>query len=241
MSIQIQHLRKTFSSGDILTIGLDDVSLSITQGQFVTITGPSGSGKSTLLYLIGGIDRPDQGMIRVGNTDVHACSETALAQYRLREVGFIFQAFHLLPNLTVYTNVVLPAMLLKTAPHSLHQRANDLLERLGIIDHRHKLPHELSGGQQQRVAIARALINDPWLLLADEPTGNLDSESGAQVLEVLGDYHSQGKTLLMVTHDPRIARRGQRSLHLRDGHIVNDTTTVIQADEVMDATIEQVA
>jgi putative ABC transport system ATP-binding protein len=223
MPIEINNLRKTFTTGVVATTALDAVSLTIEPGQFVTITGPSGSGKSTLLYLIGGIDRPDSGTLQVNQTNVNGCTERELAHYRLTEVGFIFQAFHLLPNLTVYNNVVLPAMLAKMPIKRFEERATTLLERLGMAAQRNKLPHQLSGGQQQRVAIARALINDPWLLLADEPTGNLDSEAGAWVLNLLIEEHQQGKTLLMVTHDSAIASRGERCLQLRDGRIVGDT------------------
>jgi putative ABC transport system ATP-binding protein len=184
--------------------------------------GPSGSGKSTLLHLLGGLDRPSGGSVRLGGQEIHSLDETALARFRRKHIGFVFQFFNLVDTLTIQTNVELPALLERGRDkRALRLRSSALLERLGIADQASKHPWELSGGQQQRAAIARALINDPDLLLADEPTGNLDSASGLQVLDILDDFNRRGQTLVVVTHDALAAARAREVLVLGDGRLVD--------------------
>jgi putative ABC transport system ATP-binding protein len=220
--VEIVDLCKTYRSRETAFEALRGVSMEVPEGEYLAVMGPSGSGKSTLLHLIGGLDQPSAGSIRVGEHALHAMGETALARFRRAHVGFVFQFFNLIDNLTVLTNVELPALLsTQTDKKAIRERAYELLERLGIGDQAEKHPWELSGGQQQRAAIARALINQPTLLLADEPTGNLDSASGQDVLDVLGDFGRQGQTILMVTHDAYAAARARHVLLLRDGCLVD--------------------
>jgi putative ABC transport system ATP-binding protein len=196
--------------------------LDIEQGDFVAIMGESGSGKSTLLHIAGGLDKPTTGSVVVGDQHIDSMSETELAKFRRAEVGFIFQFFNLVENLSVRANVELPALLeRREKKKEIRRRSSDLLERLGIADQADKHPWELSGGQQQRVAIARAFINNPTLLLADEPTGNLDSSSGEEVLEILRDFNTQGQTILMVTHAASAAALAKYVLFIRDGLLVD--------------------
>jgi putative ABC transport system ATP-binding protein len=219
--VVVRALTKVFPGGGEALRAVSDVSFELEPGGFVAITGPSGSGKSTLLHLLGGIEKPTAGEILVAGTAIHALGEPDLARYRLKQVGFIFQAFHLIPNLTIYNNVAMPGLLAGAASAPLRKRVMTLLESMGIPDKADRLPHELSGGQQQRAAIARAMVNDPDLIMADEPTGNLDSASGEAVLQLLGELNDRGKTLLMVTHDARIASWAGRQLRMRDGKLVS--------------------
>jgi len=220
--IEIADLTKTYQMGDVTFEALKGVSLNISAGDFVAIMGPSGSGKSTLLHLVGGLDQPSNGSIAVSEYILQAMNETALAKFRRTHIGFVFQFFNLIDNLTIQANVELPALLAdKKDKKGIRKRSNELLEKLGIGDQAQKHPWELSGGQQQRVAIARALINHPTLLLADEPTGNLDSASGRQVLDILSEFNQQGQTILIVTHDALAAARARQVLFLRDGLIVD--------------------
>jgi putative ABC transport system ATP-binding protein len=222
--VEINDLQKTYQTGTVTCEALKGVSIDISAAEFVTVMGHSGSGKSTLLHLIGGLDRPTSGSVKVGDYALHTMSETALARFRRGNIGFVFQFFNLIDNLTVRANVELPGLLANSRSKSaIRERSNRLLERLGIASQAEKHPWQLSGGQQQRVAIARALINHPTLLLVDEPTGNLDSASSQTVLDILDACHDEGQTILMVTHDPRAAARGQRVLFLHDGRIVNQT------------------
>ncbi len=219
--VEIADLTKTYHIGDVAFTALRGVSMEMTAGDSVAIMGPSGSGKSTLLHLIGGLDRPTGGSVTVDGYSLQTMDETALAKFRRTHIGFVFQFFNLVDNLTVLDNVELPALLAdRRDKKRIRRRAGELLERLGIADQAQKYPWELSGGQQQRVAIARALINHPTLLLADEPTGNLDSASGRQVLDILSEFNQQGQTILIVTHDAVAAARARRVLFLRDGLIV---------------------
>jgi putative ABC transport system ATP-binding protein len=221
--VKIIGLHKTYQTREVTFEALRGVSLEVTRGEYLAVMGPSGSGKSTLLHLVGGLDQPSAGSIRIGDYALHEMSETALAKFRRAHVGFVFQFFNLIDNLTVLTNVELPALLSAQVDRkAIRKRAGELLDRLGIANQANKHPWELSGGQQQRVAIARALINEPALLLADEPTGNLDSASGQSVLDVLGDFNRQGQTILMVTHDVFAAARAQCVLLLRDGCVVDN-------------------
>ena len=219
--VRVQGLKKTYRTGSIHFEALRGVSLDIEQGDFVAIMGESGSGKSTLLHIVGGLDQPTAGTVMVGAQCIDSMSETKLAIFRRAEIGFVFQFFNLVENLNVRANVELPALLERCKKKEIRQRSTELLERLGIVDQAEKHPWELSGGQQQRVAIARAFINTPSLLLADEPTGNLDSSSGNEVLEILRDFNAQGQTILMVTHAASAAALAKYVLFIRDGLLVD--------------------
>jgi putative ABC transport system ATP-binding protein len=219
--VQVQDLKKTYQTGSVRFEALRGVSLDIEQGDFVAIMGESGSGKSTLLHIVGGLDQPTTGSVIVAEQRLDNLSETRLALFRRAEIGFVFQFFNLVENLSVRANVELPALLERRKKKDTRQRSSELLERLGIADQADKHPWELSGGQQQRVAIARAFINHPTLLLADEPTGNLDSSSGDEVLGILRDFNAQGQTILMVTHAAAAAALAKYVLFIRDGLLVD--------------------
>jgi putative ABC transport system ATP-binding protein len=220
--VTIADLRKIYQTGTVTYEALKGISLEVTSGDFIAIMGPSGSGKSTLLHLVGGLDHPDTGSVIVEGQALHAMDETALAKFRRTHIGFIFQFFNLIDNLTIRANVELPALLAdKKNNKAIRRRSDELLERLSIADQAQKHPWELSGGQQQRVAIARALINSPTLLLADEPTGNLDSASGQDVLNILCEFNQQGQTIMMVTHDAFSAAKAGQVLFIRDGRLVD--------------------
>jgi putative ABC transport system ATP-binding protein len=214
--VQLNSVTKVYQGG--ITGALNGVSLTIRKGEFAVIMGPSGSGKSTLLNLVAGLDRPTSGTVAVGKTNIDKLSEAGLARFRRDHVGLVFQFFYLLPNLTALENVLLPAQL---KGNNAATRAGELLDRLGIKEVADRYPARLSGGQQQRVAIARALINEPPLLLADEPTGALDTQSGEQVMELFAQLHRDGQTVVFVTHDPRLATRyATRLISVTDGRIV---------------------
>ena len=216
--IRLNDVTKVYQGG--ITGALDGVSLTVEKGEFTAIMGPSGSGKSTMLNLVAGLDRPTSGTIAVGGTDLAKLSEAGLARFRRDHIGFVFQFFHLLPNLTALENVLIPAQL---KGNSAAGRAREMLDLLAIKDIADRYPARLSGGQQQRVAIARALINNPTLLLADEPTGALDTHSGEQVMQLLGQLHGEGQTILLVTHDAKLAtRNAARVISVMDGKIVDD-------------------
>ena len=220
--VQAIDVTKIYQTGDVKFHALRGISLELAAGEFVAVMGPSGSGKSTLLHLLGGLDKPSQGTVVVGGTDLLPLRESALAKFRREKIGFIFQFFNLIDNLTIQANVELPALLARRENRkAIRRRSTHLLEILGVIDQRKKYPWQLSGGQQQRIAIARSLINQPALLLADEPTGNLDSKSGTDVLNILSEFHQQGQAILMVTHDARAAARAQCVLFLHDGCLVD--------------------
>ena len=221
--ISVRDVHKTYAAGDKPFVALRDVSLNVAPGEFVAVMGPSGSGKSTLLHLLGGLDRPASGEVMVAGQPLHTMSETQLALFRRGHIGFVFQFFNLIANLTVRDNIELPALLNGNARGSeISRRADALMETLGIAEQSAKLPAQLSGGQRQRVAIARALINRPDLLLADEPTGNLDSTSGAEVLRLFKELNAQGQTLVLVTHDAAAAAHASRVVFIRDGQIVGE-------------------
>jgi putative ABC transport system ATP-binding protein len=221
--IQARGLRKDYGSGEGLVRALDAVDLDVHRGEAVAVMGPSGCGKSTLLHLIGGLDHPSAGQLLVAGHRVDELPERALAQLRRDEIGFVFQSFQLMDELTAQENVELPALLAGRSPNQARARATSLLERVGLADRARHLPAMLSGGQRQRVAIARALVNDPAIVLADEPTGNLDSASAFDVLSLLEDLHAQGLTLVIVTHDERIATAADRLISMRDGAFVDET------------------
>ncbi|HKV31373.1 MAG TPA: ABC transporter ATP-binding protein [Candidatus Dormibacteraeota bacterium] len=216
--VRLTDVTKVYQGG--ITGALNGVSVTVEKGEFTAIMGPSGSGKSTMLNLVAGVDRPTSGTVVVGGSDLGRLGETGLARFRRDHIGFVFQFFYLLPNLTALENVLIPAQL-KGKPAG--GRARELMERLGIAEVADRYPARLSGGQQQRVAIARALINQPTLLLADEPTGALDTRSGEQVMELIGELHRDGQTVLLVTHDAKLAtRHATRVISVMDGTIVDD-------------------
>lgn len=221
--IELNNVTKTVRSGtEDLTI-LDDVSFDIPSGQFVAVTGASGSGKSTLLGLIAGLDAPTSGKIVVDGDDVTASSEDGLARIRSEKIGFVFQSFHLIPSLTAFENILIPMELLGV--DNVRDRASRLLDAVDLANRGHHYPSELSGGEQQRVAIARAFANRPKILLADEPTGNLDSKNGGHIFDLMKNLHAENNvTLVLVTHDPALAEQAQRRIVLADGRIVSDET-----------------
>jgi putative ABC transport system ATP-binding protein len=216
--VRLTEVTKVYQGG--ITGALSGVSVAVEKGEFAAIMGPSGSGKSTMLNLVAGLDRPSSGTVTVGGTDLGKLGEAGLARFRRDHIGFVFQFFYLLPNLTALENILIPAQL---KGNVVPGRARALLEQLGIKDVADRYPALLSGGQQQRVAIARALINNPTLLLADEPTGALDTHTGDQVMELLGELHRDGQTILLVTHDAKLAtRHAARVISVMDGKIVDD-------------------
>ena len=218
--IHARGLTRRYHVGKSVVAALADVDLTVPRGEFTALVGPSGSGKSTLLNLIGGLDRPSSGDVRVDSLSLGTATESERVRYRRERVGFIFQSFNLLPTYTALENVEAPLMLAEIPKSERRDRALKLLESVGLGPRVQHLPNELSGGEKQRVAIARALANRPWLLLADEPTGNLDSKTGAAVLDLLCNLvKAQGLTMIMVTHDSEVAARADRIIHLRDGSI----------------------
>jgi putative ABC transport system ATP-binding protein len=222
--IELSDIRRDYVVGGELVHALDGVDLKVDAGEYISIMGPSGSGKSTLLNVIGLLDRPTSGVYRLNGEDVSGLPDDALAEHRQRQIGFIFQFFHLIPRLTALENVELPLVLAGTAPRARRERASEVLESVGLKPRMHHRPDQLSGGERQRVAIGRAIVMRPSTLLADEPTGNLDSKSGAEVLEIIEHLNRGGIALLVVTHDPAVGSRARRHLTLRDGKIVGDRT-----------------
>ena len=220
--LQVEHLTKTYGDGDTAVRALDDVSLTVAAGEFVAIIGSSGSGKSTLLHLIGGVDRPTSGTVRVNGEDVFDRSEEELAVFRRREVGLVYQFYNLVPVLDVVENMCLP-VLMDGRPVN-QARLENMLHVLGLEGREHHLPNQLSGGQQQRVAIGRALMNAPAVVLADEPTGNLDSKNSAEIMHLLRKSNRElGQTLIVITHDEDIALSADRVIALEDGRVASDT------------------
>jgi putative ABC transport system ATP-binding protein len=218
--IELDHVTKTYTATGVDVHALRDVSLRIAEGEFVAIAGASGSGKSTLMHILGCLDVPSTGAYRLAGRDVSSLAEDELAGVRNRQIGFVFQQFNLLLSLSAWRNVELPLVYMGIGRHERHERALDALERVGLgerVDHR---PGELSGGQQQRVAVARALVSQPAILLADEPTGNLDSHSTGDVLELLRSLHLQGRTVVLITHEQDVAAAAQYTVQLRDGEVV---------------------
>lgn len=223
--VQLENVQRHYRIGGQTVAALAGVTLEVPRGQFVAIVGPSGSGKSTLLNILGCLDRPSGGRYCLDGTDVSTFDDERASDFRNRRIGFVFQSFHLLPRLTVLENVLLPRRFLRESIAGLDARAQTLLERMGLHERLHHRPEQLSGGQMQRVAIARALLMRPALLLADEPTGNLDSKSAADVLGLIEEVHGQGQTVVLVTHDADVAARAQRQIHLRDGRVERDEVT----------------
>ncbi|MBC8003215.1 MAG: ABC transporter ATP-binding protein [Opitutaceae bacterium] len=220
--VSIRNLSKIYLQGDINVTALNNVSLDIARGEFLTLMGPSGSGKSTLLHIIAGIDRPTSGECRVQEIDVTRLTESELADWRNQNVGFVFQTFNLIPVLTAFENVELPLLLTRLNGRERRKQVETALGLVGLGERSHHLPKQLSGGQEQRVAIARALVTDPGLIVADEPTGNLDSNSAQEVLQILQSLsRTAAKTVIMVTHDPKAAAFGSRAIHLEKGELTN--------------------
>jgi putative ABC transport system ATP-binding protein len=221
--VRARGLTRHYAGDGVTVRAVDGVELVIERGEAVSVMGPSGCGKSTLLHLLGGLERATAGELSLDGRPVDRLSEAAWARLRRRTIGFVFQAFHLVDELTAVENVALPAQLVGAPPRRARQRAMRLLDRLGVADRAGHLPDRLSGGQRQRVALARALVNEPLLVLADEPTGNLDSQATGEILRLFAELRETGQTLLLVTHDPRVAATGDRLLTMRDGLIVEDT------------------
>jgi len=221
--LRARGLRKDYGKGEGLVRAVDEVDLDVATGETLAVMGPSGCGKSTLLHLLGGLDRPSAGELWLNDRRIDRLSERALAGLRRQEIGFVFQAFHLMDELTARENIELPALLAGRSPREARRRALALLDRVGLADRADHLPSALSGGQRQRVAIARALVNDPLVVLADEPTGNLDSAATLDVLRLFEQLHASGLTLVIVTHDERVAATADRLVSMRDGALVDET------------------
>jgi putative ABC transport system ATP-binding protein len=228
--IEIDQLTKIYEMGDVQVVALDGVSLNVQAGEFLAIMGPSGSGKSTLMNILGCLDRPTSGTYLLAGEDVSRMSREQLARIRNQKIGFVFQSYNLLAQATALQNVLMPIVYRRNGHTSTKDRlelARNALIFVGLVDRDHHKPTEMSGGQQQRVAIARALVNSPALILADEPTGNLDSHSGLEIMEILQNLHAEGHTIVMITHDARNAAYAERIIHLQDGKIDEDNNHVI--------------
>ncbi len=219
--LEVKNLCKTYGKGDTMVKALDNVSFSVEKGEFIAIVGPSGSGKSTLLHILGGVDVPTSGNVIINKTDISQLNETALAIFRRRQIGLVYQFYNLIPILTVEENLTLPLLLDGKKPDA--KTVGNLVNQLGLEQRLQHLPNQLSGGQQQRVSIGRALINNPALLLADEPTGNLDSENSREIISLLRRFNKQSnQTVIIITHDERIALSADRVIAIEDGKIVRD-------------------
>ena len=221
--IELRHLGKAYESGELVTDALIDVNFTISRGEFVSIMGPSGSGKSTLMHILGLLDRPSSGEYLFNGHNVIELSDDQLAALRNHDIGFVFQAFNLLARTSVLDNVKLPLLYSKDK-NAMDERATRVLESVGLGHRLHYFTNQISGGEKQRVAIARALVNDPAVIFADEPTGNLDSKSGNQVMKILQDLNKQGKTIILVTHETFTAEHANRIIRIRDGRLVGDET-----------------
>lgn len=219
--LEVKNLSKIYGKDNTMVKAVDDVSFSVEQGEFVAIIGPSGSGKSTLLHILGGVDSPTSGNVVIDNTDITTLNETTLAIFRRRQIGLVYQFYNLIPILTVKENLTLPLLLDGRKPNQ--KQIDTLVERLGLENRLNHLPNQLSGGQQQRVSIGRALVNNPALMLADEPTGNLDSENSREIVELLRYFNKEyNQTVIIITHDERIANSADRVIAIEDGKIVKD-------------------
>jgi len=220
--VNVENLWKTYALGGVTVPALRGIDLEVGDGEYVAIMGQSGSGKSTLLNLLGCLDRPTEGTYRLADEDVSRMSDGELSELRGRRIGFVFQSFNLIPQLSVWQNIEVPLFYQGVARADRHPRSRELAEAVGLGDRLRHRPAELSGGQCQRVAIARALANDPLILLADEPTGNLDSQTSEEILELIDDLHRRGRTIVMVTHEGHVAKRARRVVQLHDGQVVSD-------------------
>ena len=229
--ISLEGIQRLYSMGDETIYALRGIDLQIKRNEYVALMGPSGSGKSTLMYLIGCLDSPSSGSYWLNGQDVAGLSDNRLAEIRNREIGFVFQTFNLLPRLTALDNVALPLVYAGVSELERRERAYDVLKQVGLQDRIGHRPNELSGGQRQRVALARALVNKPSLILADEPTGNLDSKTSIEIMEMFASIHALGNTIVLVTHEEDIARHAHRMVRLKDGRIESDALTLNQNHE----------
>ena len=220
--IRFEDVRKIYRLGESEVPAINGISFSVNKGDFVALIGPSGSGKSTAMHLVGCLDTATAGAIYLGDQNTYELSESDLAQIRGKKIGFVFQTFNLVPSLTALENVALPMVFCRIPRYQRLQKARQLLEQVGLGSRLQHHPNELSGGQRQRVAIARALVNDPDIILADEPTGNLDSKTGNEIIHLLHDLHQQGKTIILVTHNPELTKKATKVIQLRDGLIVKE-------------------
>ena len=220
---ELRQIGKVYGTGDTAVVALDDLSLQVQRGEYLAVMGTSGSGKSTAMNIIGCLDRPSSGSYHLNGTAVQDLSDDALADLRNQELGFVFQQFHLLAEMSALDNVILPMIYAGIPAEERHQRARTALERVGLAQRLQNKPNQLSGGQQQRVAVARAIINQPGLLLADEPTGALDSRTTEEVLDLFGELHRQGMTILIVTHEQDVADRASRLVQFHDGRLLSDS------------------
>ncbi|MBU0760051.1 MAG: ABC transporter permease [Candidatus Omnitrophica bacterium] len=236
--IELKNIYKTYQMGKVEVKALQDISLKIESGEFLAIMGPSGSGKSTLMHILGLLDRPDSGEYYLGKKKINDLSEEELAAIRNRLAGFVFQQFHLLPRITALENAELP--LIYAGKQHLKDRAKKNIEEVGLGDRMNHRPNELSGGQQQRVAIARSLVNDPLIIFADEPTGNLDSKSKEEIISILEDLNRKGKTIIIVTHEPEVASHVKRVINMRDGNIISDTKSGIQPEDLTENQADEI-
>jgi putative ABC transport system ATP-binding protein len=228
-TVKMQGVTRVYGLGGYQVKALDGIDLTVAPGEFLALMGPSGSGKSTLMHIMGCLDRPSAGSYQLEGLDVSALNEDALARVRRLRLGFVFQTFNLLPRLTALQNVELPMVYAGVRRRARRAQARKLLEAVGLSERIQHHPNEMSGGERQRVAIARSLVNEPALLLADEPTGNLDSKSGDEVVDIIADLHAAGKTIVLITHEPSIAARAQRIIHMRDGRLIDDPAPAARA------------
>ncbi|MEK6905919.1 MAG: ABC transporter ATP-binding protein [Nanoarchaeota archaeon] len=225
--IKLQDVHKIYRLDGVEVSAVNGISLSINQGDFVALIGPSGSGKSTAMNLVGCLDTATKGDIFLGKHNIQNLSESDLAQVRGKQIGFIFQTFNLIPSLNALDNVALPMMFQNVSRSVRKTKAQKLLEQVGLANRMHHLPNQLSGGQRQRVAIARALVNDPEIILADEPTGNLDTKTGEEIMKLLKDLNKQGKTIILVTHNPELTKLANKIIKLKDGKIIENSKSSI--------------
>lgn len=223
--LSLRNVSKAYKMDGVTFQALDSISLSIKKGEFVAIMGPSGSGKSTLMHLIGCLDRPTSGTITIEGKDISTTNDKELAEIRNTHIGFVFQQFNLLRKTSAITNVELPLVYAKVAPRTRRERSIEMLTEVGLAEKINNFPSQLSGGQQQRVAIARALVTNPSIILADEPTGNLDSKSGKDIMSILENLHAHGRTIVLVTHDESVAMHAKRMVRIADGKIIGDAKT----------------